>query len=88
MAYSRRHRRRTVGASSSSQPRPATIDGWISDQEKHADYVTSWQERRIMAIKYIRLDFFSFYRFQFPEHFNDQGLSNLVEQQVLLDDAY
>ncbi|KOM25600.1 hypothetical protein LR48_Vigan123s002000 [Vigna angularis] len=80
MADSRRHRRRAVGASSSSQPRPATIDGWISDQERHADYVSSWQERRIMAVKYIRLDFFGFYGFQFPALFNDQGLSNLVEQ--------
>ncbi|KOM41379.1 hypothetical protein LR48_Vigan04g157700 [Vigna angularis] len=49
MADSRRHRRRAARASSSSQPCPATIDGWISDQGKHADYVNSWQERRIMA---------------------------------------
>ncbi|KOM55374.1 hypothetical protein LR48_Vigan10g126600 [Vigna angularis] len=36
MAESRRNRRRTAGASSSSRPHPATIDGWFSDQEKHA----------------------------------------------------
>ncbi|KOM57435.1 hypothetical protein LR48_Vigan11g046800 [Vigna angularis] len=51
MADSRRHRCRAAGASSSSQPRPATIDGWISDQGKHADYVNSWQERIIMAVE-------------------------------------
>ncbi|KOM31402.1 hypothetical protein LR48_Vigan01g095700 [Vigna angularis] len=34
-----------------------------------------------MAVKYIRLDFFRFYGFQFPELFNDQGLSNLVEHK-------
>ncbi|KOM55440.1 hypothetical protein LR48_Vigan10g133200 [Vigna angularis] len=81
MANSRRYCRRAAGASSSSQPRPATIDGWISDQGKHADYVNSWQERRIMAVKYIRLDFFRFYGFQFPDLFAVQGLTNLVEQK-------
>ncbi|KOM43124.1 hypothetical protein LR48_Vigan05g072800 [Vigna angularis] len=81
MADSRRHRRRATGASSSSQPRPVTIDGWISDQGKHADYVNSWQERRIKAVKYIRLDFFRFYGFQFPDLFAVQGLTNLVEQK-------
>ncbi|KOM29511.1 hypothetical protein LR48_Vigan715s000100 [Vigna angularis] len=81
MADSRRHRRRAAGASSFSQPRPATIDGWISDQGKHADYVNSWQERRIIAVKYIRLDFFRFYGFQFPDLFAVQGLTNLVEQK-------
>ncbi|KOM58003.1 hypothetical protein LR48_Vigan11g103600 [Vigna angularis] len=81
MADSRRHRRRAARASSSSQPRPATIDGWISDQGKHADYVNSWQERRVMAVKYIRLDFFRFYGFQFSDLFVVQGLTNLVEQK-------
>ncbi|KOM57640.1 hypothetical protein LR48_Vigan11g067300 [Vigna angularis] len=81
MADSRRHRRRAAGASSSSQPRPATIDGWISDQGKHANYVNSWQERRIMAVKFIRLDFFRFYGFQFPDLFVVQELTNLVEQK-------
>ncbi|KOM34552.1 hypothetical protein LR48_Vigan02g070200 [Vigna angularis] len=81
MADSRRHRLRAAGASSSSQPRPATIDGWISDQGKHADYVNSWQERRIMAVKYIRLDFFRFYGFLFLDVFAVQGLTNLVEQK-------
>ncbi|KOM34768.1 hypothetical protein LR48_Vigan02g091800 [Vigna angularis] len=84
MADSRRHRRRAAGASSSSQPRPTTIDGWISDQGKHADYVNSWQERRIMAVKYIRLDFFRFYGFQFPDLFAVQGLMNLVEQKACI----
>ena len=75
MVDSRRHRCKATGASSSSQPRPATIDGWISDQGKHADYVNSWQERRIMAVKYIRLDFYRFYGFQFPDLFAGQGLT-------------
>ncbi|KOM29357.1 hypothetical protein LR48_Vigan650s000200 [Vigna angularis] len=39
MADSRRTRRRAASASSSSRPRSATIDGWISDQDKHADYL-------------------------------------------------
>ncbi|KOM51988.1 hypothetical protein LR48_Vigan09g064700 [Vigna angularis] len=81
MADSRRHHRRAAGASSSSQPRLATIDGWISDQGKHVNYVNSWQERRIMAVKYIRLDFFRFHGFQFPDLFAVQGLTNLVEQK-------
>ncbi|KOM28151.1 hypothetical protein LR48_Vigan503s002600 [Vigna angularis] len=81
MADSRRHRCRAAGASSSSQPRPATIDEWILDQGKHANYVNSWQERRIMAVKFIRLDFFRFYGFQFPDLFVVQGLTNLVEQK-------
>ncbi|KOM37865.1 hypothetical protein LR48_Vigan03g124700 [Vigna angularis] len=81
MADSRRHRRRTAGASSSSQPRLANIDGWISDQGKHADFVNSWQERKIMAVKFIRLDFFRFYGFQFPNTFAEQGLTHLLEQK-------
>ncbi|KOM43783.1 hypothetical protein LR48_Vigan05g138800 [Vigna angularis] len=81
MADSRRTRRRTAGASSSSRPRPATIDGWISDQDKHANYVHFWQERRIMAVKFIRLDFYRFYGFQFPDLFRAQGLTHLVEKK-------
>ncbi|KOM37964.1 hypothetical protein LR48_Vigan03g134600 [Vigna angularis] len=81
MADSRRHRRRTAGASSSSQPRLANIDGWISDPGKHADFVNSWQERKIMAVKFIRLDFFRFYGFQFPNTFVEQGLMHLLEQK-------
>ncbi|KOM26162.1 hypothetical protein LR48_Vigan233s002900 [Vigna angularis] len=81
MADSRRHRRRTAGASSSSQPRLANIDGWISDPGKHADFVNSWQERKIMAVKFIRLDFFRFYTFQFPNTFVEQGLTHLLEQK-------
>ncbi|KOM48049.1 hypothetical protein LR48_Vigan07g175300 [Vigna angularis] len=81
MADSRRHRRRTAGASSSSQPRLANIDGWISDQGKHANFVNSWQERKIMAVKFIRLDFFRFYGFQFPNTFAEQGLTHLLEQK-------
>ncbi|KOM51952.1 hypothetical protein LR48_Vigan09g061100 [Vigna angularis] len=68
MADSRRHCRRTAGASSSSQPRLA-------------DFVNSWQERKIMAVKFIRLDFFRFYGFQFPNTFVEQGLTNLLEQK-------
>ncbi|KOM31588.1 hypothetical protein LR48_Vigan01g114300 [Vigna angularis] len=70
-----------MGASSSSRPRPATIDGWISDQDKHANYVHFWQERRIMVVKFIRLDFYRFYGFQFPDLFRAQGLTHLVEQK-------
>ncbi|KOM52799.1 hypothetical protein LR48_Vigan09g145800 [Vigna angularis] len=81
MADSRRHRRRTAGASFSSQTRLANIDGWISDQGKHADFVNSWQERKIMAVKFIRLDFFRFYGFQFPNTFAEQGLTHLLEQK-------
>ncbi|KOM58086.1 hypothetical protein LR48_Vigan11g112000 [Vigna angularis] len=81
MAESRRNRRRTTSASFSSRPRPATIDGWISDQEKHADYVHFWQERRIMAVKFICLDFYRFYGFQFPALFGAQGLTHLVEKK-------
>ncbi|KOM38393.1 hypothetical protein LR48_Vigan03g177500 [Vigna angularis] len=53
----------------------------ISDQEKHADYVHFWQERQIMAVKFIRLDFYRFYGFQFPNLFSAQGLTHLVEQK-------
>ncbi|KOM41212.1 hypothetical protein LR48_Vigan04g141000 [Vigna angularis] len=51
MADTRRPHRRAAGASSSRPCVPclATIDGWISDQEKHAEHVHFWQERRIMA---------------------------------------
>ncbi|KOM37491.1 hypothetical protein LR48_Vigan03g087300 [Vigna angularis] len=48
MADSRRHRRRAVGASSSSQPRPATIDGWISDQERHEPLMGGFQIKENM----------------------------------------
>ncbi|KOM30221.1 hypothetical protein LR48_Vigan1059s000100 [Vigna angularis] len=82
MADSRRHRRRTAGASSSSQPRLANIDGWISDPGKHADFVNSWQERKIMAVKFIRLDFFRFYGFQFPNTFAEQGLTPIWDDAV------
>ncbi|KOM30043.1 hypothetical protein LR48_Vigan846s000700 [Vigna angularis] len=80
MDESRRNRRRTTSESSSSRSRRATIDGWISYQEKHADYVHFWQERRIMAVKFIRLDFYRFYGFQFPDLFGAQGLTHLMEQ--------
>ncbi|KOM50440.1 hypothetical protein LR48_Vigan08g126700 [Vigna angularis] len=83
MADSRRTRRRTAGASSSRSRnvRPASIEGWISDEEQHGDYVHFWQERRIMAVKFIRLDFYRFYGFQFPDLFHAQGLTHLVEQK-------
>ncbi|KOM56879.1 hypothetical protein LR48_Vigan10g277100 [Vigna angularis] len=55
MANSRRPRRRTAGASSSRSRdvRPASIEGWISDQEKHADFANFWQECRLMEVKFI-----------------------------------
>ncbi|KOM48090.1 hypothetical protein LR48_Vigan07g179400 [Vigna angularis] len=83
MADSRRPRRRIVGASSSRSRniRLASIEGWISYEEKHVEYVHSWQERRIMVVKFIRLDFYRFYGFQFPYLFDAQGLSHLVEQK-------
>ncbi|KOM41122.1 hypothetical protein LR48_Vigan04g132000 [Vigna angularis] len=83
MADSRRTRRRTAGASSSRSRnvRPASIEGWISDEEQHGNYVHFWQERRIMAVKFIRLDFYRFYGFQFPDLFHAQGLTHLVEQK-------
>ncbi|KOM35506.1 hypothetical protein LR48_Vigan02g165600 [Vigna angularis] len=83
MADSRRTRRRTAGASSSRSRnvRLASIEGWISDEEQHGDYVHFWQERRIMAVKFIRLDFYHFYGFQFPYLFHAQGLTHLVEQK-------
>ncbi|KOM53433.1 hypothetical protein LR48_Vigan09g209200 [Vigna angularis] len=83
MADSRRTRRRTAGVSSSRSRnvRPASIEGWISDEEQHGDYVHFWQERRIMAVKFIRLDFYHYYGFQFPDLFRAQGLTHLVEQK-------
>ncbi|KOM51822.1 hypothetical protein LR48_Vigan09g048100 [Vigna angularis] len=83
MADSRRTQRRTAGASSSRSQNvhPASIEGWISDEEKHGDYVHFWQERRIMAVKFIRLNFYRFYGFQFPDLFRAQGLTHLVEKK-------
>ncbi|KOM37757.1 hypothetical protein LR48_Vigan03g113900 [Vigna angularis] len=83
MADSRRTRRRTASASSSRSRNvhPASIEGWISDEEKHGDYVHFWQQRRIMGVKFIRLDFYRFYGFQFPDLFHAQGLTHLVEQK-------
>ncbi|KOM34414.1 hypothetical protein LR48_Vigan02g056400 [Vigna angularis] len=83
MVDSRRSHRRPAGASSSRPhaPRPTTIDGWIFDQEKHVEYVHLWQERRIMVVKFIRLDFYRFYGFWFPDLFGAQGLTHLVEQK-------
>ncbi|KOM37794.1 hypothetical protein LR48_Vigan03g117600 [Vigna angularis] len=34
-----------------------------------------------MAVKFIRLDFYQFYGFQFPDLFHAQGLTHLVEQK-------
>ncbi|KOM43583.1 hypothetical protein LR48_Vigan05g118800 [Vigna angularis] len=83
MADSRRPRRRTAGASSSRSrdARPAFIEGWISNPEKHVDFSNFWKERRLMAVKFIRLDFYRFYGFQFPYLFGTQGLTHLVEQK-------
>ncbi|KOM48283.1 hypothetical protein LR48_Vigan07g198700 [Vigna angularis] len=86
MADSRRPCRRAVGASLSKPRAPhlASIDGWIFDQEKHADFANFWQERRIMAAKFIRLDFYRFCGFQFPDLFGAQGLTHLVEQKCCI----
>ncbi|KOM41218.1 hypothetical protein LR48_Vigan04g141600 [Vigna angularis] len=83
MADSKRSRRRPAGASSSRPyaPQPTTINGWISDKEKHAEYVHLLQERRIMAVKFIQLDFYKFCGFRFPDLFGTHGLTHLVEQK-------
>ncbi|KOM56002.1 hypothetical protein LR48_Vigan10g189400 [Vigna angularis] len=76
-------RRRTGGASSSRPcaPHPATIEGWIFDPEKQAEFAHFWQERRIIGVKFVRLEYYRFYGFQFPNLFAAQGLTNLVEQK-------
>ncbi|KOM49520.1 hypothetical protein LR48_Vigan08g034700 [Vigna angularis] len=79
-------RRRTGGASSSrpQAPRPATLEGWICDPEKQAEFGQFWQERWIMGVKYVRLEYYKFYGFQFPNLFANQGLTNLVEQKEFM----
>ncbi|KOM55826.1 hypothetical protein LR48_Vigan10g171800 [Vigna angularis] len=83
MADSRRPRRRTASASSSRSrdAHPASIEGWIFDQEKHANFANFWQERRLMAVKFIKLDCYRLYGFQFPDLFGAKGLTHLVEQK-------
>ncbi|KOM37950.1 hypothetical protein LR48_Vigan03g133200 [Vigna angularis] len=56
MAESRRKMptKRRTGASSSTQPRAqrsTNIDAWISDTNKHKEFITFWKEKKIIPQK-------------------------------------
>ncbi|KOM35509.1 hypothetical protein LR48_Vigan02g165900 [Vigna angularis] len=75
-------RRRTRG-SSSAQPRAprSAIDKWLSNTEKHREFVHFWKHKKLIASKYVTLGWYRFYGFQFPNLMEDQGLKHFVEQK-------
>lgn len=69
--------------SSSTQPedRGNNLSGWIADTKKHREFTSFWKERKLISPKYIYLNQFHIYGFQFPPHIFHQGIHSLLEMQ-------
>jgi len=65
MAYSSSRPKRMNRTTVKITCRPAKINGWISDDEKQANFVKNWKDHNIVNRKYIDIDFFRDNGFQF-----------------------
>jgi len=53
-------RRRTASRASqpSIAPRTASIEGWISDEERRSEFITLWKDKPLITPKFIQFQWF------------------------------
>ncbi|KAG2405984.1 uncharacterized protein HKW66_Vig0052390 [Vigna angularis] len=78
---SRRRRRRSYGSESTPIARGPNIQGWISDDGKHEEYLQMWKERKILRQKFVDLNWFTTHQFQFSQQLIEQGVQHLLQLQ-------
>ena len=73
-------RRRT--ASRASQPsRTASIEGWISDEERRSKFITLWKDKPLITPKFIQSQWFINRHFTIPTFLGEQGIKFFTEMQ-------
>ena len=72
-------RRRTAPRPTQPCIRSASIEGWISDEDRRDEFVQIWKNKALISPKYITLRKFTTAGFEFPALFNFQGIRPFVE---------
>ena len=74
-------RRRTAPRPTQPSTRSASIEGWISNEERRDEFIQIWKNKAIIFPKYINSRKFTATGFEFPALFNFQGIRQFVEMQ-------
>jgi len=74
-------RRRTAPRPTQPSTRYASIEGWISDEDRRDEFVQIWKNKAIISPKYINSRKFTAAGFEFRALFNFQGIRPFVEMQ-------
>ncbi|KAG2408147.1 uncharacterized protein HKW66_Vig0029690 [Vigna angularis] len=79
---SRRRRRRSYGSESTPIARGPNIQGWISDDGKHEEYLQMWKECKILRQKFVDLNWFTTHQFQFSQQLIEQGIDIILDNDI------
>jgi len=76
-------RRRSAQPSSFATlpPRDASIDGWISDENRRLEFLTLFKEKPLQTPKFINNGWFRNQEFSYPDIFEEQGIQFFTEMQ-------
>jgi len=69
-------RRRTASRAPqpSNAPRTASIEGWISDEDRRSEFITLWKDKPLITSKFIQSQCFVNRRFTIPVFLVEQGV--------------
>jgi len=76
-------RRRTASRAPqpSTAPRTASIEGWISDEDRRSEFITLWKDKPHLTPKFIKSQWFVNRRFTIPAFLAEQGVKFFTEMQ-------
>ena len=76
-------RRRTASRASqpSTAPRTASIEGWISDEERRSEFITLWKDKPLITAKFIQSQWFVNRHFTIQNFLGEQGVKFFTEMQ-------
>ena len=76
-------RRRTASHASrpSTAPRTASIEGWISDEERRSEFITLWKDKPLITPKFIQSQWFVNHHFTIQNFLAEQGVKFFTEMQ-------
>ena len=76
-------RRRTASRAPqpSTTPRTASIEGWISDEDRRSEFITLWKDKPLITLKFIQSQWFVNRHFIIPVFLAEQGVKFFTEMQ-------
>jgi len=74
-------RRRTTSRASqpSTAPRTASIEGWISDEDRRSEFITLWKDKPLITLKFIQSQWFVNCHFTIPIFLAEQRVKFFTE---------